>query len=146
MAYATIAGLPVAAGESLRREEFLEGLVAAGYRRVDLVELAGDFAVRGAIIDVICPALGRPLRLEMDGDTVVSLRHFEADTQRSLERVARAVIGPSSEVLLTREERLAMLSRLPEPASGRGARRVGRLRCAGPAVAAGGCERFCRWR
>ena len=116
----------VTEGEFLDRERFLASLVAAGYRRVDLVELAGDFAVRGAIVDVICPALGRPLRVEMDGDKVASLRFFEADTQRSLERASTAVIGPSGEVLLTAEERAAMLARLPEPSTSRGAPRVGR--------------------
>jgi transcription-repair coupling factor (superfamily II helicase) len=120
--------LAVAEGESVDRDRILEALVAGGYRRVDLVELAGDFAVRGSIIDVICPSLGRPLRIELDGDRVASLRHFAADSQRSLERVARAVLGPSTEVLLTGAEREAMLARLPEPLTNRGARRVAHLR------------------
>jgi len=115
-------------GGELGREEFLHRLVAAGYRRVDLVELAGDFAARGAIVDVHSPGLGRPVRIELDGDKIASLRFFDAASQRSLEPVKGVRLGAAAEALLTAEERLALLARLPDPLSTRGAQRVARLR------------------
>jgi len=115
-------------GDGVDREDFLHRLVAAGYRRVDLVELAGDFAARGAIVDVHAPGLGRPLRVELDGDTVASLRFFDAASQRSLESVESARLGAAAEALLTTDERLRLLARLPDPLSTRGAQRVARLR------------------
>ncbi|MEK7475399.1 MAG: transcription-repair coupling factor [Candidatus Coatesbacteria bacterium] len=116
------------AGVELDREAFLHRLVAAGYRRVDLVELAGDFAARGAIVDVHAPGLGRPLRIELEGNTIASLRSFDAASQRSLETIECARLGAAAEALLTPEERLALLERLPDPLSTRGAQRVARLR------------------
>ncbi len=120
--------LELAFGSEIGREDLLHRLVAAGYRRVDLIELQGDFSARGGIIDVYCPALGRPLRVEMEGDTIASLRFFDADTQRSQEEIERARLGPAAEALLTYEERMSLLERLPDPLSRRGLQRVARLR------------------
>src|SRR6185369_1005557 len=92
------------------------------------VELAGDFSVRGAVVDVFSPAIARPLRIELDGDTIAGLRYFDADTQRSQEAVDGARLGAAAEALLTAEERLALLDRLPDPLAHRGGRRVARLR------------------
>jgi transcription-repair coupling factor (superfamily II helicase) len=75
--------LAVAAGAQVDFEGLLRGLVERGYVRVDQVEDAGDFSVRGGIIDVF-PATERyPVRIEFWGDEVDSLRSFSVYSQRS---------------------------------------------------------------
>lgn len=120
--------LDLAVGARVDRERILHHLVSAGYRRADLVELAGEFSVRGAIVDVFGPAVPRPVRVELDGDAISSLRFFDPGSQRSLEPVERLRVGAAVEALLTAEERLSLLKRLPDPLSRRGAQRVARLR------------------
>ena len=67
-------------------------LTRVGYRRADLVIETGDLAVRGGLFDVFPPDRSLPLRIELDGDRVSSLRVFDPDTQRSRERLASVVI------------------------------------------------------
>ena len=54
------------------RDELLAWLVQGGYERVDMVEVAGEFAVRGGIVDVFVPGWREPARVEFSGDTVES--------------------------------------------------------------------------
>ena len=76
--------LNLAAGAQFDFEELVRRLVELGYVRVDQVEDAGDFSVRGGIIDVF-PATERyPVRIEFWGDEVESLRSFSVYSQRSL--------------------------------------------------------------
>ncbi|MFO0808072.1 MAG: transcription-repair coupling factor [Gemmataceae bacterium] len=85
-------GRPVHRGESLDLAEFSEWLVDHGYKRVDAVERAGEFARRGGILDVYSPDADAPLRLELFGDEVESLRKFAPETQRSLGDLKSATI------------------------------------------------------
>ncbi len=86
-------------------------LVAAGYARVDMVESAGQFAVRGGIIDVFAPNLraldtegamqtgARPLRIELFGDEIDRMGLFDPDTQRLITPIMGCEIPPAREVL-----------------------------------------------
>lgn len=78
-------------------ETLLEHLHGTGYARRELVEAPGQFAVRGGIVDVFSPEAVRPVRIELLGDTVESLREFDPATQRSVARLERAVLLPLSE-------------------------------------------------
>ncbi|GIX06117.1 MAG: transcription-repair-coupling factor [Candidatus Poribacteria bacterium] len=71
-----------------------------GYRRVETVELKGEFTVRGGIVDLFPPTAPRPYRLEFFGDEIESIRTFDESTQRSLESVERVWIGPCRECVL----------------------------------------------
>jgi transcription-repair coupling factor (superfamily II helicase) len=82
----------ISPGEQIDLEGFIETLSDAGYQRVPEVEELGDFSVRGGILDVFSPAHARPFRLELDAETVVSLRSFEIGTQRSLGPMEEAVV------------------------------------------------------
>src|SRR2546426_4963072 len=62
-----------------------------------MVELPGQFAVRGGIIDVFSPESARPVRIELLGDTVESVREFDPRTQRSIAPVVRTTILPLTE-------------------------------------------------
>src|SRR5215467_7847585 len=78
-------------------EEFLGHLGATGYARTEMVELPGQFAVRGGIVDIFSPEAPRPVRLELLGDTVESVREFDPRTQRSIAPVNRTVVLPLTE-------------------------------------------------
>jgi len=78
-------------------EEFITHLGSVGYTRTEMVELPGQFAVRGGIIDVFSPEAPRPVRIELLGDTVESVREFDARTQRSIAPVVRTTLLPLTE-------------------------------------------------
>src|SRR5213594_4788305 len=78
-------------------QDFLAHLGAVGYARTEMVEMPGQFAVRGGIIDVFSPEAARPVRIELLGDTVESVREFDARTQRSIAPVVRTTFLPLTE-------------------------------------------------
>ena len=93
----------VAVGRSIDRDAFVETLVAAGYARMPLVEERGEISVRGGILDVFPPQRARPVRIELLGDEVESIRSFDAASQRSQERLESVVCAPPRELLFDRE-------------------------------------------
>src|SRR5579863_10011810 len=78
-------------------DELLLHLGSVGYTRTEMVELPGQFAVRGGIIDIFSPETPRPVRVELLGDTVESVREFDPRTQRSVAPVNRTVVLPLTE-------------------------------------------------
>ncbi|HET8924701.1 MAG TPA: transcription-repair coupling factor [Candidatus Acidoferrum sp.] len=78
-------------------EELVTHLGSVGYTRTEMVELPGQFAVRGGIIDVFSPEAPRPVRIELLGDTVESVREFDPRTQRSIAPVVRTILLPLTE-------------------------------------------------
>ncbi|MFJ6750855.1 MULTISPECIES: transcription-repair coupling factor [unclassified Streptomyces] len=100
-------------GESADLGEIVDGLAAAAYARVELVEKRGEFAVRGGILDVFPPTEEHPLRVEFWGDDVEEIRYFKVADQRSLEVAEHGLWAPPCrELLLTAEvrERAAALA------------------------------------
>src|ERR1700720_2339790 len=77
--------------------ELITHLGAVGYTRTEMVEMPGQFAVRGGIIDVFSPESPRPVRVELLGDTVESVREFDPRTQRSIAPVVRTTLLPLTE-------------------------------------------------
>ena len=77
----------LAVGETLDLDRFLESLVVAGLTRVPKVEAVGEFAARGGIVDFFPPGQPTPVRVELFGDEVESIRLFDPLTQVSLRRV-----------------------------------------------------------
>ena len=88
-------------------EELITHLGSVGYTRTEMVELPGQFAVRGGIIDVFSPEAPRPVRIELLGDTVESVREFDARTQRSIAPVVRTTLLPLSEWSVPAPESMA---------------------------------------
>ncbi|MEZ4525922.1 MAG: transcription-repair coupling factor [Desulfobacterales bacterium] len=103
--------------EESDRDHLIRKLTAGGYVRTAIVEEPGDFSVRGSIVDVFSPLYSEPLRVEMFGDMVESLRFFSASSQRSLENVSEAVILPARETILWPEETDVFLNRVRKHAS-----------------------------
>jgi transcription-repair coupling factor (superfamily II helicase) len=84
----------LAAGDDVARDELAGRLLDAGYRRSDLVAEIGDFAIRGFVFDVFPPGADDPVRIELFGDTVESIRRFDAVTQRSDEALGEVRLLP----------------------------------------------------
>ena len=78
--------------EELPLETLVEFLRRAGYQREQMVAMAGQYAVRGGIVDVYSPESAYPVRIELLGDTVESLRQFHPETQRSVQPVERVTL------------------------------------------------------
>ena len=76
-----------------------EGLIKAGYARCDEVEGAGQFAIRGGILDVFSPQMESPIRCEFFDDEIDSIGTFDPATQRRTENIRTALLLPASEVL-----------------------------------------------
>ncbi|GGT98364.1 transcription-repair coupling factor [Streptomyces violascens] len=93
-------------GQAADLAEIVEGLAAAAYARVELVEKRGEFAVRGGILDVFPPTEEHPLRVEFWGDDVEEIRYFKVADQRSLEIAEHGLWAPPCrELLLTDDVR-----------------------------------------
>ena len=102
----------LAEGEELELRELLEQLVENGFSRTDLVGEAGEFAFRGGILDLFPPNTLKPLRVELFGDTIESLRWFDVETQRSEEPSGAVTLYPLTQFPITRETRSALARRL----------------------------------
>ncbi len=92
----------VGVGGEVEIAELAAKLVDLGYKREEVVQEAGSFAVRGGIVD-IWPAAGEPVRMELFGDEVERLRTFDPASQRSLDDIDEMVIGVAGSVVLTDE-------------------------------------------
>ncbi len=90
----------VMSGEEIDRDGLIRKLVSGGYARAAVVEEPGDFCVRGGVLDIFSPLYDDPLRLELFGDVVDSLRFFSIRTQRTVAELSEAVIVPAREVIL----------------------------------------------
>ena len=86
-------------GAEIDREELSTLLVKSGYLKVGIVEDRGDFSIRGGIVDVFSPGYPAPLRIELYGDTVESIRHFDVPLQKSCGERSDAWIVPVSEAI-----------------------------------------------
>ncbi|HEY3240008.1 MAG TPA: transcription-repair coupling factor [Acidimicrobiia bacterium] len=88
-------------GQILDRDELVERLVAAGYRREYQVEARGEIAVRGSIVDVYPSTADHPVRIDLWGDEVDRLQAFSIADQRATADVEEVEIFPCRELLPT---------------------------------------------
>ncbi|HTD36547.1 MAG TPA: transcription-repair coupling factor, partial [Candidatus Limnocylindrales bacterium] len=93
------ASFTLRAGESAGWDGVIERLYRLGYARVDVVSAAGEYAVRGGILDVFPATAEQPLRVEFFGDDVESIRPFELQSQRSAGSFEQFTITPWLEIL-----------------------------------------------
>ena len=91
-------------GDRVSLSELQSRLVRLGYERVSMVEGKGQFASRGAILDIYPPAALSGMRVEFFDDEVDSIRLFDCISQRSQDRAEEARITPACEALLRPEE------------------------------------------
>ncbi len=74
-----------------------------GYEKTDIVTEPGEYAVRGGIIDIFSPAQDNPVRLDLFGDTLESIRSFDAASQRTKARLRRVELGQVSDIILNKQ-------------------------------------------
>jgi len=87
-------------GETLKTEDLLAWLVERGFERVPAIEMPGEFSVHGGIIDIFPSDALDPIRMELFGDEIDSLRHFSVETQRKvtdLKSVQLMAVAPQEE-------------------------------------------------
>lgn len=89
----------VQAGECINISRLERELVQMGYERVGRVEGMGQFAIRGGIIDIYTPIDEEPYRIELWDDEVDSIRNFNVQTQRSIQKVEALRIVPNQEII-----------------------------------------------
>ncbi|MEJ7598322.1 MAG: transcription-repair coupling factor [Kofleriaceae bacterium] len=94
-------GRTIRIGESVDRDELAAALISAGWSRTPVVDEPGTFAVRGGVIDVYAPLAPHPVRIELFGDEVESLRWFEAESQRTLRPIEWVHLPPVRETIAT---------------------------------------------
>src|SRR5438270_9741748 len=126
-------------GESIDQELLIAHLNTVGYSSGDVVEMPGQYALRGGILDVYSPEAERPVRVEFFGDEVESIRTFDPGSQRSLHPRDEAVLLPLTETPVSEDVLAAIHAKL----SGR--RLAGSQELVQQAVAAGGVTVFPGW-
>ena len=94
--------LRLVVGGEISIEEIISSLVRMAYRRVDLVERRGDFAVRGGLIDIYPATFEHPVRIDLFGDEIESIQPFALSDQRSLQETLSEIrLLPCKELLIT---------------------------------------------
>jgi transcription-repair coupling factor (superfamily II helicase) len=94
-------GLTIKKGDTVERDRVAALLVAGGWARTPVVDEPGTFALRGGVIDVYAPLAPHPVRIELFGDEVESLRWFDAESQRTLREVDHVHLHPVRETIPT---------------------------------------------
>ena len=98
-------------------EELKTALVNSGFERTEQVETAGQFAVRGGIIDIFPMTGDVPYRIELWDDVIDSIRSFDALSQRTIENIDDIVIYPASEYILSQKEIARGIEKIHEEAA-----------------------------
>jgi len=99
-------------GETFDLETLLQHLNTVGYTPTDAVEMPGQYAARGGILDVYSPEADRPVRVEFFGDEIESMRKFDPASQRSSNPVDEALLLPLTETPINDELLGAVNARL----------------------------------
>ena len=86
--------LELNAGDEISHEEIVSSLFESGFERVDFVSEPGQFAIRGAIVDIFSYSYNNPFRISFFGDEIDSINIFDCNTQLSKEKVHKAEIYP----------------------------------------------------
>ena len=102
--------LTMRVGEEVPLEEVVAHLESVGYQRREPVEMVGEYSVRGGILDVFPPEAAKPVRMDLFGDQVESIRRFDVESQRSVLKIEEATLLPLTESQRSRE----VLARLAE--------------------------------
>jgi transcription-repair coupling factor (superfamily II helicase) len=110
----TGSGLVLAKRQKLDLGNEQRRLEASGYRHVPQVAEPGDFAVRGALLDIFPMGTSEPYRIELFDDEVESIRSFDPETQRSQQQVEKIELLPAREFPLTEEAAKGFRSNLRE--------------------------------
>ncbi|KAJ50827.1 transcription-repair coupling factor (superfamily II helicase) [Clostridium tetanomorphum] len=90
-------------GDILDYKDLGEKLIHCGYERVDLVDSKGQFSIRGGILDIYPPTSMEPYRIELFGDEIDSIRTFNTESQRSIDKKMCIEVFPAKEIILNKD-------------------------------------------
>lgn len=91
-------------GDIVDLEQFSRKLTDMGYDRCSQVDMPGEFSIRGGILDIFSPTEECPYRIEFWGDEIDTIRSFDVESQRSIERLEEIEVFPAAEIILTQEQ------------------------------------------
>ncbi len=103
--------ISLGAGEDYEIDYIVELLIKNGYTKCTQIDGAGQFAVRGGILDFFPPDSSNPCRVEFFGDTIDSIFFFDLDTQRRTELLEEIRITPAKEVVITEEQLISVIEK-----------------------------------
>ncbi|MDO5310277.1 MAG: transcription-repair coupling factor [Clostridia bacterium] len=101
-------------GDEIELSQLAERLTDMGYTREEVTEGVGQFSIRGGIADIFPCGCDNPFRIEFFDTEVDSIRIFDIDTQRTIERAECFDAAPSKELVLSSEQRMRLIKRLME--------------------------------
>ncbi len=99
-------------GDTVDLKDLATQLTALGYERNYQVDNEGQFSIRGGIIDVFPLTEENPIRVELWGDEIDSIRSFDILSQRSLEKISSFILLPAAEAILTKKEMESGIARV----------------------------------
>jgi transcription-repair coupling factor (superfamily II helicase) len=106
--------LTLRVGEEIPLQDLLAHLESIGYEKRDPVEMVGEYSLRGGILDIFPAEASKPIRIELFGDLIESIRRFDVQTQRSVLKISETTLLPLAEYPKSRE----LFDELGEPAPG----------------------------
>jgi transcription-repair coupling factor (superfamily II helicase) len=89
--------LALRVGDEVPLEDVVAHLGSVGYERREPVEMVGEYSVRGGILDIFSPEAGKPVRVDLFGDLVESIRRFDVESQRSVLKIEETTLLPLTE-------------------------------------------------
>ena len=105
--------LKLSVGDEISHEDIVNSLFESGFERVDFVGEPGQFAIRGAIVDIFSYSYNDPFRVSFFGDEIDSINIFDCNTQLSKEKVSEAEIYPDISVSESEETMILLTDMLP---------------------------------
>ena len=106
--------LKLSVGDEISHEDMVQSLFASGFERTDFVSEPGQFAIRGAIVDIFSYSYNDPFRISFFGDEIDSINIFDCNTQLSKEKVTVAEIYPDIVAGDSEQELVSVSDVLPE--------------------------------
>ncbi len=106
--------LNLSTGDEISHDAIVDSLFESGFERVDFVAEPGQFAIRGAIVDIFSYSYNDPFRISFFGDEIDTINIFDCNTQLSKEKVDRAEIYPDLSSYESEEKLISIIDILPE--------------------------------
>ena len=104
--------LKMSVGSVITEHEISKKLLALGYEKTYQVETGGQYSIRGGIVDIYDLTEENPYRIELWGDEISSIRSFDVESQRSIERLESITVYPATELPLSEDAMLDGLKRI----------------------------------
>jgi transcription-repair coupling factor (superfamily II helicase) len=110
--------LTLRVGEEIPLEDLIAHLESVGYEKREPVEMTGEYSLRGGILDIFPAEASKPVRIELFGDLIESIRRFDVATQRSVLRIAETTLLPLMEYPKSRAVLYEIANRMEVPSPG----------------------------